>query len=41
MIAEPLRMWHIDDIIRTFQREYVVDDSLKKSDFDRGVAAEN
>ena len=30
----------IDDIIRTFQREYVVDDSLKKADFDKDVAAE-
>jgi len=30
----------IDDIIRTFQKEYVVDDSLKKADFDKDVAAE-
>ena len=30
----------IDDIIRTFQREYVVDGSLKKADFDKDVAAE-
>jgi transglutaminase-like putative cysteine protease len=30
----------IDDIIDTFQREYVVDDSLKKADFDKDVAAE-
>ena len=30
----------IDDMIRTFQREYVVDDSLKKADFDKDVDAE-
>jgi transglutaminase-like putative cysteine protease len=30
----------IDDIIATFQKEYVVDDSLKKADFDKDVAAE-
>ncbi|MDO9263397.1 MAG: transglutaminase family protein [Desulfosalsimonadaceae bacterium] len=30
----------LDNIIHTFQREYVVDDSLKKADFEKDVDAE-